>query len=387
MDTALFEKLSQQKPDMQGWFEWLHQNPDLPEHEDATANFVAGLLESWGYDIARNVGGTGIVASLDVGAGTRAIALRSELDALPMQEDGTCRVISGKPGVSHMCGHDGHMTMLLGAARYLAETKNFSGTLRLVFQPAEEQMTGAQKMIADGLFERFPVDAIFGMHNSPKHDVGKIFLKTGPLLTAVDRLKITVTGKGAHGAFPHQGTDPIVAASSIVMALQSIVSRNLSPQDIGVITVGTFHSGTAENIIPPAAELGVSVRSASPKGREVLLRRIEETARMQAESFGATAQVESIQRGAVLVNDASLHDAVAKIATERLGAENVDTQGFFEMASEDFAFYGEAVPSFFAMIGNGDTQINHNPGYTFNENALVAGAAYWVALAEGMLKS
>ncbi len=386
MDNTLLDNLKAYESDMHACFEWLHQNPDLPEHEQKTADFVANLLESWGYDVAKGIGGTGIVATLAEGKGAHAIALRSELDALPIQEDGTCRVVSKTPGVSHMCGHDGHMTMLLGAARYLAETRNFSGTLRLVFQPAEEQMIGAQKMIADGLFERFPVEAIFGMHNSPNHEVGKIFLKKGPLLTAVDRLKITVSGKGAHGAFPHQGIDPIVAASSIVAALQSVVARNLNPLDTGVITVGTFHAGTAENIIPPSAELGLSVRSASPEGREVLLAHIDEIARLQAESYGATARVENVQRGAVVVNDASLHEQVAAIATARLGEENVDTQGFFEMASEDFAFYGETVPSLFAMIGDGPSKINHNPGYVFNEDALIHGAAYWVALAEGLLK-
>ena len=385
MDTALIESLKATEDDMRNWFTWLHRNPDLPEHEEGTARFVADLLESWGFEVVRNVGGTGVVASLSAGKGTHAIGLRSELDALPIQEDGTCRVVSGKPGIAHMCGHDGHIAMLLGAARHLAETKNFSGTVRVIFQPAEEQFLGAQAMIADGLFERFPVEALFGMHNSPNHEVGKIFLKKGALLTAVDRLKITVTGKGAHGAFPHQGIDPIVAASSIVMALQSIVARNLDPLDTGVVTVGTFNAGTAENIIPQTAELGLSVRSASPEGRKVLLDRINGIARMQAESYGASADVESIQRGAVLVNDSDLHDRVAKAVIDRLGAENVDAQGFFEMASEDFAFYCEKVPTMFAMIGNGPSKINHNPGYVFSEDALVPGAAYWVALTEGLL--
>lgn len=386
MDENLFAELAKIEPGMKEWFAWLHENAELSGHEVNTSAYVANLLESWGYDVTRNVGENGVVATLKRGSGAHSIGLRADMDALPVQEDGTCRVTSKTPGVSHMCGHDGHMAMLLGAARYLAESGNFNGTLTLVFQPAEENFSGAQKMIDDGLFERFPVESMFGLHNSPSYPTGKIYLGEGPILTASDYVRIVVHGKGAHGAFPHAGCDPIVAASSIVMALQSVISRNLDPRDTGVITVGKFQAGTAENIIPNEATLDLSIRSATHEGREVVLNHVKTIAEMQAASYGASAEFQHIRHGAVVVNDAALHDRLVDILTPRLGNDNVDPVGFKEMASEDFAFYGDHVPSFYGFLGIGDSKVNHNPGYAFNEKALVPGAAYWVAIAEGLLR-
>jgi hippurate hydrolase len=385
MDQALIADLEAHRGNMQTWFEWLHQHPELSGQETETANHIANLLEGWGYDVVRNIGGTGIVATMKCGDGTATIGLRSELDALPIQEDGPCQTPSLKPGVSHLCGHDGHMTMLLGAAEYLARTKNFNGTLRLIFQPAEENFTGALAMIDDGLFERFPVDALFGMHNSAGREPKKIFLKSGSLLNAADKIFITVKGVGAHGGFPHLGCDPVVAGASIVMALQTIVSRNINPQDIGIITVGAFNAGVVENIIPETAELKLSVRSASPEGHELLIRRIYEVAENQAKAFGCTVEIEHPLEGKVVVNDEDLKQKVVELATERLGAENVDPVGFREMASEDFANYCGIVPTFYAMIGNGEGPVNHNPAYTFCQDDFVMGAAYWVTIAEGFL--
>ena len=355
MDETLFAELNKIEPRMKEWFAWLHENAELSGHEVNTAAYVADLLESWGYDVTRNVGENGVVATLRRGSGAHSIGLRADMDALPVQEDGTCRVTSKTPGVSHMCGHDGHMAMLLGAAHY-------------------------------GMFERFPIEAMFGLHNSPSYPTGKVYLGAGPILTASDHVRIIVHGKGAHGAFPHAGCDPIVAASSIVMALQSVISRNLDPRDTGVITVGKFQAGTAENIIPNEATLDLSIRSATHEGRELILNHVKTIAEMQAASYGASAEFQHIRHGAVVVNDAALHDRLVKILTPRLGSDNVDPVGFKEMASEDFAFYGDHVPSFYGFLGIGDSKVNHNPGYAFNEDALVSGAAYWVAIAEGFLR-
>lgn len=432
--SDITEALQVEQTEMVGYYEHLHRHPELGFHEFQTAAYIADLLKGWGYDVVCGVGGTGVVATLEnhpgdvagandahadnaawsadtasaggesypvggvstASAGGRKIALRAEMDALPMQEgngakaamqaDGSARVCSEVPGVAHMCGHDGHCAMLLGAAKYLAKTKNFNGTLRLIFQPAEETMGGSIAMMDDGLLERFPIDAIFGMHNSPGLDVGKIYLHDGPVLTAADKWEIELEGKGVHGSMPDKGIDPIVAGSALVMALQTIVSRNVSPTETAVVTVGSFQSGTTDNIIPQTALLKLCVRSASPETRQIVLNRIREITVGVASAYGVTCDIREGRAGAVLVNDAELGAQCRAAALQALGADGVELNGEAEMASEDFAYYTQRIPGFYVMIGIGDTPMNHHPDYHFNTNALVSGAAYWAAITEALLK-
>ena len=383
---SIFDELTCTHSEMKSWFDHLHQYPELAFEEYETAKYIADLLESWGYDVVTGIGKTGVVASMTCGDGRGSIALRADMDALPMQEAGKCDVNSQVEGVSHMCGHDGHCTMLLGAAKHLAETRNFNGTLRLIFQPAEEPMEGALAMMSDGMFERFPVDAVFGIHNIPGLDAGKVYFHTGPVLTAVDNWEIELFGKGVHGSMPDKGIDPVVAGASLVMALQTIVSRNVAPTSTAVVTVGSFTAGTVGNIIPQSALLKLSVRSASPDVRSLVLDKIRLIAKAQAESFGVEYEIREGQPGAVLVNDSDLKEQCGAIALERMGDENVDLSGPSQMASEDFAFYAQRIPGFYAFIGNGETHMNHHPAYEFNQANFIPGAAYWVAIAEGLLK-
>ena len=250
----------------------LHAHPELSFEEKETAAFVAEKLESWGYEVTRNIGGHGVVAVLKQGNGGRSIAIRADMDALPIAEATGLAYASTHPGTMHACGHDGHTTVLLGAAEYLARTRRFNGTVVLIFQPAEEagKGSGAQAMIADGLFDRFPCDAIFGLHNHPGAPAGTFLTRAGPMMAASDTITIRIAGKGGHASRPHLTVDPVVVAANIVMALQTVVARNVDPTDTAVVTVGTIHGGTAVNVIPETAELGLSVRSFQPKTRVMI---------------------------------------------------------------------------------------------------------------------
>lgn len=385
--TTLMKTMEQYREDMQEWFADLHQNPEPAFGEQRTSARIADLLESWGYQVARGVGGTGVVATLSAGDGP-CIGLRADMDALPMDEGAGAPggLRSQVPGFSHMCGHDGHCTMLLGAAKHLAATRAFKGTLCLVFQPAEEIMGGALAMMRDGLLERFPMQAMFAMHNIPGLEQGKFYFRSGPLFTSVDNWEIQLTGKGVHGSMPDKGIDPVVAGSSLVMELQTIVSRNVSPSQTAVVTVGCFQAGEVGNIIPQTATLKLSVRSAEPEVRELVLDRIRAITAAVATLHGCGYQISEGQPGAVLVNDAELKERAFVLASNALGDDRCDPQGPRQMPSEDFAFYAQHVPVFYALVGNGDTQMNHHPDYAFNQENLVPGAAYWVALAEGFLQ-
>ena len=396
--SSIIDELQPLEGEMKDWFADLHKHPELGFEEHWTAAYIAEKLAGWGYEVETGIGGTGLVATMTAAsgaaadgaaggaAGRKTIALRADMDALPIQEAGSCFVKSEVAGVSHMCGHDGHCTMLLGAAKYLAEHRNFNGTLKLIFQPAEEPMLGAKAMMADGLLDRHPVDAVFGMHNMPGMEQGKVFFREGPLLTAVDNWEITLCGKGVHGAQPHKGIDPVVAGSALVMALQTIVSRNVNPRNTAVVTVGSFQAGEVGNIVPQTAVLKLSMRSAEPEARQVVLAKVRSITEAIAQAYGCAFSIEEGQPGAVLVNDAELKRECCAIAAERLGEDRVDPNGEPAMPSEDFAFYAQKIPGFYAFLGNGDTQANHHPEYTFNLANLVPGAAYWVIIAEGMLK-
>ncbi|TCG06106.1 amidohydrolase [Paraburkholderia steynii] len=368
----------------------IHHHPELAYEEVATAALVAEKLEAWGWQVTRGVGKTGVVGTLKVPDGTRSIGLRAAMDALPITEQTGLPYASGTHGKMHACGHDGHTAMLLGAAQHLAKTRRFSGTVHLYFQPAEESGidSGAKKMIEDGLFERFPCDAVFGVHNHPGAEPGKFLFRKGAFMAAGDKATITIEGVGGHAARPHLTVDPIVIASSIVMALQTIVARNVNPSQPAVVTVGTMHSGVANNVIPSSAKLELSVRSFSPEVRALLKERITELAESQAASYGGKAHVEYVDGYPVVVNTDAETEFAIEVARELVGAENVEPNADILMGSEDFAFMLEQRPGSFLRLGNGvgeDGCMVHNPHYDFNDRNLPVGAAYWARLVERYL--
>ena len=368
----------------------IHSHPELGFQEHRTSELVAARLMQWGYKVERGLGGTGLVGQLQRGSGTRRLGLRAEMDALPIDEATGLDHASCHAGVMHACGHDGHTTMLLSAARYLAEHGQFSGTLNLIFQPAEEGLGGAKKMMEDGLFDKYPCDAIFAMHNMPGHPQGHLLLRDGPAMASADHVTITLEGTGGHGALPHRAVDPVVAAASIVMALQTVVSRNVDPLQMAVVTVGALNAGQANNVIPQTATLKLSVRALDREVRATLERRIKALVQAQAESYGVRASID-YQRGyPVLVNTPAETDFARQVAQELVGAEHVTLQGAALTASEDFAFMLEQVPGSYLQIGNGDGDsagacMVHNPGYDFNDANLPVGAAYWALLAQRFL--
>ena len=370
----------------------IHRHPELAFEEHRTAALVADKLEGWGYAVERGIGGTGVVGTLVRGSGTRRLGLRADMDALPIDEASGAEWASGRAGVMHACGHDGHTAMLLAAARHLAEQGSFDGTLQLIFQPAEEGGGGALRMMDDGLFERFPCDAVFAMHNMPGIAQGRLVLREGPAMASSDYATITLTGFGGHGAMPHRAADPIVAAASIVMALQTIVSRNIDPLQAAVVTVGAMHAGQANNVIPASATLELSVRALDREVRATVERRLKALVAAQAESFGVTAQVDWKPGYAVLVNTPAETAFAREVAVELVGADAVTLQGPPLTGSEDFAFMLERVPGSYLLIGNGTGEgageggcMVHNPGYDFNDANIGTGSAYWVLMAERFL--
>ena len=366
----------------------LHMHPEMLFHEVRTAAVVAAELARLGFKVTTGIAKTGVVGTLTNGSGSRRIGIRADMDALPIHETTNLPYASKYPGKMHACGHDGHTTMLLGLARYLAETKNFSGTVHLIFQPSEEDEGGAARMIEDGLFKRFPCDAIFALHNLPGEEVGQIMVRPGAITAAVDIVGITVRGVGGHGAVPHKAVDPIVAASSLVMALQSIVSRNLDPHDPAVITVGAFNSGSMATVIPEEAKLLLGVRTTTKPVRAMILQRISDLAKFHAKSFGCEAEVKlgdgswSYPAGSNSAKEAAL---VRQVALD-MGQDpaKVDMRGPF-MFSEDFAFMQELVPSCYFGLGAGPGPMLHDPGYNFNDALLITGPAFWARLVEKAL--
>ena len=363
----------------------IHRHPELAFEEHRTAALVADKLEGWGYTVERGVGGTGVVGRLVRGSGTRRLGLRADMDALPISEASGAEWASARPGLMHACGHDGHTAMLLAAARQLAEEGRFDGTLNLIFQPAEEGGGGALRMMADGLFERYPCDAVFAMHNMPGIAQGRLVLREGAAMASSDYATITLTGIGGHGALPQHTADPVVATASLVMALQTVVSRNVDPLQAAVVTVGAMHAGQANNVIPATATLEISVRALDREVRALLERRIKALVAAQAESFGVQAQVDWRPGYAVLVNTPEETDFARTVALELVGPDRVTLQGPPLTGSEDFAFMLERVPGSYVLIGNGDgpgTCMVHHPGYDFNDDNIAVGSAFWVRLAE-----
>jgi hippurate hydrolase len=366
----------------------LHRQPELSFKETVTSSLVATRLAQWGWDVTRHVGGYGVVGTLTVGNGKRAVAIRADMDALPIAEE------TGKPwasevaGVMHACGHDGHTTMLLGAAQQLAKTRNFAGTVHLVFQPAEEagKDSGAQQMIADGLFERFPCDAIFGMHNHPGVPTGTFLLGAGPFMSASDTAIVSIRGRGGHAARPHLAVDPVMMAGSLIMALQTVVSRNIDPTQTAIVTIGTVHAGTAANVIPESATLELSIRSFDEGVRAKLEQRISELVTAHVLGYGGSVEIE-YQRGyPVLVNSAAETEFARLVAEELVGPQRVVYPWGPTTGSEDFAYYLQHKPGCFLRLGNGEhSPMVHNAKYDFDDANLTVGAAYWTRLVERFL--
>lgn len=383
---SLIDDIQAEQIPMEVYFRHLHQHPELAFEETESAAYIAGLLRQWGYEVTEGIGGTGVVARMQLGDGTTSIGLRADTDALPVPEMTDLPYKSKVAGKSHTCGHDAHTTMLLGAAQYLARKGNFNGTLNLIFQPAEEIMAGAPAMLGDDLLRRFPMDYMFGLHNMPGLEAGTLYLTAGPVMAAVDNWEIELTGKGGHGSMPERCIDPLVAGSALVMSLQTIVSRNVAAQDAVVVTIGAFNSGEAGNVIPQNAVLRLSVRSRAPDTRSRVLDRIRAITAATAEGYNVGFEIREGQPGAVLVNDDEQTRICTEVACRLLGEERVVNPGPTFMGSEDFAFFAQQRPSVYGFLGNGDTPMVHHPEYAFDPANLPVGAAYWVAITQHYLR-
>jgi hippurate hydrolase len=353
----------------------LHENPELCFEEHRTSAIVAHELNRLGFTVTTGLAGTGVVGTLKAGQGNRVIALRADMDALPIAETTGLPYASRTPGKMHACGHDGHTTMVLGVARYLAESKAFNGTVHLIFQPAEEDISGARRMIDEGLFKQFPCDQIFALHNIPGSPLGQVQVRAGAITAAVDILNITITGVAGHGAIPHLAVDPIVAASATVMALQTAISRDNNAADPAVLTIGSIHGGQLATAIPETVEMKCGLRTTSMASREKLLKRLNEIIHGQAASFGCSA---SINYGDCIVYPVGINDTSAATVVRDVAmasgqkAEAIDIKSPF-MFSEDFAFMLQEVPGCYFGIGNGVSKNLHDSGYDFNDRLLQHG--------------
>jgi amidohydrolase len=372
------------------WRRDFHAHPELAFEEERTAGLVAERLESFGVEVSRGLAKTGVVGKLTTGTGNRAIALRADMDALPMDEGNDFEYASKTPGKMHGCGHDGHTTMLLGAAKYLAETKDFDGTVYFVFQPAEEAEGGAEVMVKEGLFEKFPVEAIYGMHNWPGMPVGEFAIAPGPMMAAFDVFDLVIRGQGSHGAMPHQGVDSIVVASQVVSALQSITSRNTDPIDALVVSVTQIHGGDAYNIIPDEVILRGTVRSFREEVRDMVEPAVKRIADGVCAAYGATAELHYEKRYPATVNSVEETELAAEAATKIVGSEAINRSPVPSMGSEDFAYMLREKPGSYVWVGNGAGEggcMLHNPGYDFNDDIIPIGASYWATLVEQVLSA
>ncbi len=370
------------------WRRDFHAHPELAFEEERTAALVAERLESFGIEIETGLARTGVVGTLKVGTGNRAIALRADMDALPMTEGNDFAHASTVPGKMHGCGHDGHTTMLLGAAKYLAETQNFDGTVHFIFQPAEEGEGGAEVMVREGLFEKYPVEAVYGMHNWPGMPVGKVAATAGPMMAAMDSFDLVIRGKGGHGAMPHQAVDSILVASEVVGALQSIASRNTDPVDALVVTVTQIHGGDAYNVIPGEVHLAGTVRTFREEVRDSVAPAMKRIADGVCAAYGATAELRYDKLYPATVNTAEETEQAVAAATAVVGADAIDRSPVPSMGGEDFAFMLREKPGSYIWVGNGDTAggcMLHNPGYDFNDEVIPIGVTYWAELVEQVL--
>jgi len=373
---------------MTRWRQDLHAHPELGFQETRTAGLVARRLESWGIEVHRGIGKTGVVGVLSAGTSARRVGLRADMDALPVVELNRFAHSSKYHGLMHACGHDGHTTMLLGAAKVLARTRHFDGTVHFIFQPAEEGLGGALAMIDDGLFERFPCDSIFGMHNRPSLPVGHFNVKAGAMMASAASWDIHITGYGAHGARPESGIDPILVGAQIVSNLQAIVARNVRPVETAVVSVCQFHAGDAYNVIPQTSRLAGTARAFSAEVMALIESNMRRIAQGVAAAHGATASVDFRNIFSPVINDPTEADFAASVCEELVGKERVHRNPPLVMGSEDFAFMLQKVPGCYLNIGNGDHEGGcevHNPSYDFNDAALPLGAAFFVRAVERKL--
>lgn len=363
-----------------------HTHPELGMEEERTSDIVAEKLKSWGLEVHRGIGNTGVVGTLRIGNDTRSVGLRADMDALPMSEANTFEHRSVNEGKMHACGHDGHTTMLLGAARYLAETRNFEGCVHFIFQPAEEGLGGAEAMLKDDLFERFPCDSVFGMHNHPGMPVGEFAIRPGPMMAGGALFDIKIAGVGSHGARPEKSIDPVVVAAHIITAGQSIVSRNLSAKDSAVLSFTQVHSGDAYNVIPDEAHIMGTARAFSRELMQTLEDNLRRTAEGIAVGLGAKAELDFRFTFAPLVNDVEQTEFVGDCAAELVGEENMNRNLMQVMGSEDFSFMLEQAPGAYIRIGNGVDGVHvHNTSYDFNDEIIPLGSAFWANLVETKL--
>jgi len=374
--------------DLTSWRRDIHAHPELGFEEERTSAIVASKLKEFGCEVTTGIGKTGVVGTIRVGNNPRAVGLRADMDALPMDETNTFDHASKHKGRMHACGHDGHTIMLLGAARHLAATRNFDGTVHFIFQPAEEGRGGAEAMVKDGLFEKFPCEVVFGMHNRPKLDVGRFQIRSGPMMAGGGLFDIHIKGKGAHGARPESGIDPVVIGGHIITALQTVISRTLAPIDSGVISITQMHAGDAYNVIPETAVLRGTVRAFRKEVMATIKEKIERIASGIAHTFGGEAKADVRIVFPPLVNNPDEAKWIGDVAASIVGEENINREGAYVMASEDFSYMLEKVPGAFILIGNGGGEGGcevHNPGYDFNDDALPLGATLWSRVVETRL--
>lgn len=374
--------------ELQRWRRDIHAHPELGFQEHRTADFVAAKLREFGLDVHTGIGGTGVVGVLQNGNETRTVGLRADMDALPIREENTFAHRSTHDGTMHACGHDGHTTMLLGAAQYLAKTRNFRGRVHFIFQPAEEGLGGAKAMVDDGLFTHFPCDSIFAMHNAPGMPLGRFGVRAGVVAAAGAFFDIDIRGRGGHGAHPHLTVDPIVVAAQLISALQSVVARNVSPTETAVLSVTMVRGGDAYNVIPASARLSGTVRAFTKAVLARVEERITDLAHAVAGAFGADADVQLRTTFHPVVNAADATAVADAVCTELVGTEQVRRDYTPSTGSEDFSFMLEEVPGCYLLIGNGDGETSrpvHHPGYDFNDDALTLGASFFARVVERQL--
>jgi hippurate hydrolase len=367
------------------WRRDLHAHPELLFDVHRTAGVVAEKLKAFGCDeVVPGIGQTGVVGVIRgrKSGSNKVIGLRADMDALPIDEQTNVPYRSKTPGVMHACGHDGHTAMLLGATKYLAETRNFDGTAVVIFQPAEEGGGGGREMVKDGMMERFGINEVYGMHNSPDLPIGEFALRRGPVMAAADKLRIDIEGKGTHAAKPHLGIDTILVGAQIVNQLQSIVSRNLDPLQSGVVSICTFKSGDTDNVIPQTAMMLGTVRTLMPEVQDMIEKRVSEVVEGVAKLHGATAKVTYVRNYPITINHDKQTDFAASIAAQISGANKVNTDLAPVMGAEDFSFMLNERPGAFIFVGNGESAGLHHPAYNFNDDAIPVGTSYWVRLVE-----
>ena len=386
----IINRVADLQPDIQAWRRDIHEHPELLYDVHRTAAFVADRLREFGCDeVATGLGRTGVVGVIKgrkpAGEGDiKVIGLRADMDALPIEEATKLDYASKTPGKMHACGHDGHTAMLLGAARYLAETRNFAGDAVVIFQPAEEGGAGAAAMIKDGLMDRFAIDQVYGMHNGPGIPIGSFAIRSGPIMAATDSIDIRIEGLGGHAARPHLCIDSVLVGAQLVTALQSIVSRTVDPLESAVVSMCEFHAGNARNVIPQTAELKGTVRTLTAEVREMVERRVREVVAGVAQMTGARIELDYDHGYPVTVNHALQTDVAKRVAEEIAGGANVHELSP-QMGAEDFAYMLESRPGAFIFCGNGDSAGLHHPAYNFNDEAIVFGTSYWVKLVENTL--